>query len=272
MQGNLESQSFYERLTSVLTETDQFKPEYRHLDSENFLQLPPGEFIVICSRPFSNINTLNLEIKETRIETVVEKPVDLKCGFPGCRCVFRDTSAPRTLKCVLLLPDPEKLRKVRQTFNGPALISSLLPPVDHLMGRIGHPALLSGKPEAWKLVCGKVESVQLLTTQLTELRANPKRKEQAEYDEIVKQRESEIRESVLQTLVDFEKPRSYPGGTKELFKRCFSVYIVKRDDNTTLVEWKYDMTHKNNNWSEKSNTVTTPLLPYTVIDGIAKWA
>lgn len=273
MQETTENQKFYDKLTEVLTASDQFKPEYRHLDSVNFTQFPLGESIIVASRPFSNINVLNSAIQDSRYEVTLEKqqPKLLKCGYRGCNCLFYDPMIPRSDKCVMLLPDPQKMKEVRNTFNGPALISSLLPPIDHLMGRIGHPALQSGKLEAWKLVCGKVEACEPIPTPLPELRANPKRKEQAQYDDAVKDRQNTLRKYVTQTLEDFENAKSYPGGTKELYKRCFSVYIIERTENSTRIVWQYDVTHKNQKWSEKTASVTTPLPPYLIIGGVATW-
>jgi len=169
-----------------------------------------------------------------------------------------------------------KLQEVRNTFNGPALISNLLPPPSHLMGKLGHPSLQSGKKEAWKEVIGKIEAIDsdlpnLFYESITGLDKKSLRREQ---DRIAAMY-SRMKEFAIKTLTSFEEPKKYPGGTMELYKRCFTLYHVKfvrnqgADGLTMLtgykVKWIADYTHKENGWSKKSDKVTIKLDPYSVL-------
>lgn len=254
------NEQLYANLTTILTASDNLGPKYSQLDSTEFAHLPNTDLFVIASRPFSNINVLNKEVENATSEKEITFDVPM-CWF--CSCF--DCSQSQPITKFVHQQDPVKMKKIRQTFNGPALISCLLPPVDHLIGKFDHPTLKTGKPEAWKQVCGKVEA-WLMVALAPELRANPSSKERREHEARVNLQEKEARKFLLDTLAKFEQPKSYPGGKAELYQRCFSLYIVTADRTVT---WICDYTHKEQ-WSEKSAKVTVPLPPYKVA-GQAEW-
>ena len=251
-------------IESYVCKTDRFKPDYEHLDTLNLItqfdlaaaDLTKQSILVLASRPFSNVNNLNKAQSNVPIEKIIKRG-----WWMGGNSYVRNES---------------KLQEVRNTFNGPALISNLLPPPSHLMGKLGHPSLQSGKKETWKDVIGKIEAIDsnlpnLFYETITGLDKKSLRREQ---DRIAAMY-SRMKEFAIKTLTSFEEPKKYPGGTMELYKRCFTLYHVKFVRNQGAdgvarltgykVKWIADYTHKEGGWSKKSDKVTIKLDPYSVL-------
>jgi len=251
-------------IESYVCESDQFKTEYKHLDTIHLLSQfndiaarpDVRSVLILTSRPFTNINNLNKAHQAVPIEKVIKGKWYMPMGEKQ------------------VIYNEEKLNEVKNTFNGPALISNILPPPDHLMGKFGHPSLQSGKHESWKDVIGKIEAMDhnlpsIFFNPITGLDKKSQRLEQ----ERIKLLSKYMKKFTIDTLTSYEEPKKYPGGTMELYKRCFTLYFVKfvRDvyDSNKLkgykVKWIADYTHKEKGWSKKSDKVTVKLDPYIVL-------
>lgn len=264
MEPKIPEYEIREQITSYVCKSDRFKPDYEHLDTLNLITqfdraaADPTKkgVLVLVSRPFSNVNNLNKAQHNVPIEKVIKR-----AWWMGGDWYVRNES---------------KLQEVRNTFNGPALISNLLPPPSHLMGKLGHPSLQTGKKEVWKDVIGKIEAIDsdlpsLFYETITGLDKKSLRREQ---DRIATMY-GRMKEFAIKTLASFEEPRKYPGGMMELFNRCFTLYHVKfvrKQDSDVLdglegykVKWIADYTHKEKGWSKKSDKVTVKLNPYSVL-------
>lgn len=271
------SPEFRQMIEELVCASDRFKPKYQHLDTPNtierFNQVANSDMravLVLASRPFSNINYLRKAEEDIshleKVKTTVEY-----CGLCG---LFGTEN--RTIKCY----DQEKLSKIRNTFNGPALIPNLLPPPDYLMGKLGHPSLQGNKAECWKNVCGKLEAISdplpaFFFEKADQTKAQEKalsKKEFRREEERQSQVADYISNFVLVQLKTFEGAGQYPGGPEALTKRCFSVYTVKFNREKIEegiinygVRWVDDYTHKHGSWSKKSSRVTVPLPRYRVV-------
>lgn len=245
--------------------SDGFKPIYDHLDTMNILrkfddmknnpEIRGALFLV--SRPFSNLNNLNKAYEEIPV-IKSEKKYDWYRGH-----------------YYNIVKDTKKLDEVKNTFNGPALISNMLPPPDHLLGRFSHPSLQSesGRQEAriWKDVMGKIEAIECNIPNFffENFEGLDKKSLKRENDRISQIYEF-MKKFALNKLGEFDAPKGYPGGAVELHKRCFTLYYVKfiRDGSDKLigykVKWITDYTHKEKGWSKKSDKVIIKLDPYSV--------
>ncbi len=219
-------------IAGYLRVSERFRSMHQHLDTvsllTNFDKIAASEckaVLMLASRPFTNLNNLNTAYR----------------GIPI-----------------------DKIHKVKETFNGPAFLSNLLPPADALVGRFDHPDLQSGKESAWKDVAGKLECVQsdLPVCFFWEEEGYGKKASLRERKRVAEM-ESYIEKYVMGTLSSFEEPHCYPGGAQALHKRCFSLYCAEfvRDKHKKLrgykVRWIADYTHKSETtWSEKSKKVT----------------
>lgn len=261
--SGMEEYEIRRKIGLAVCESDRLGSNYAHLDNPTliakFNEIAHGEsrgVLVIASRPISNLNALAKAHDSIPIEKIV-----------------RTWDWWNYKMCDTAVKDQKALLEVKNTFNGPALLSNLLPPTDHLVGRFGHPSLQSGKSEAWKSVIGKLDGI---CSNLPECffwkeygcgtKANKREKERI--DEVQKF----IDNYIYSTVKSYENAKQYPGGIMELFQRCFSVYFVRfvRNNDNVLkgykVRWLSDHTHstKTGLWKKKSEKVTIPIAPYQV--------
>ena len=104
---------------------DHFKPEHQHLDTarllEQYRQFPENSGnLVLTSRPFCNLNNLFAARPEAT------KIVTYELEF--CDCLNPDACWWITRTRYVM--DQLQNAKVKNTFNGPALLSNLLPPIE----------------------------------------------------------------------------------------------------------------------------------------------
>jgi hypothetical protein len=249
-------------IEKYVCETEHHKPKYSHLDTKSLIELfnvvtsvdSCEGLLMIASRPFTNLNNLSAAYNSVPILKVIRS---------------WSWYTDRYIK----VRDSAKLQEVRNTFNGPALLSNLLPPADHLVGKFGHTALVSGNPTAWKEVIGKIEDVcPIIIPAFFQKEDGYGKKAERREKYRLREIDNFVCEYMRQTMETFEQKGGYPGGTQSLYKRCFSIYFVKivRNPDTQNVrgyevKWLDDFTHKDGNgWTKKSAKVTVPLPPYRV--------
>lgn len=256
-------------IAAYLSAGDHFKPEHSALDTANLLQRfdPSQAALLVASRPFSNLNNLFAEREKAQsIVTVIGELEYCSCGNPEA-CWWNVTKT-RVI-------DGEKMTEIKQTYNSPALLPHLLPPVSHLLGKLGHPALKSGKIEAWKQVAGKLEAISdpLPASFFPEPnpKANLSRKEQREAEAIEVANQAIVDQFVTSTLDRLTLNKGYPGGLAALNERCFSLYSYQPVGDDQRIVWLGDYTHKAKGWGKKKKSVTVPLPPYMIKNGIAYW-
>lgn len=245
-------------IASYVCQSNHLRPDYVHLDTatliERFNELcDSGErgMLIIASRPFSNLNCLYAAHSSVPITRVIR-------GWGW----YRDR----------YIRDQGKLQEIKTTFNGPALISNLLPPSDHLAGKFGHPSLVSGNPDAWKEVIGKIDHIQTDLPNSFFLKEDGYGKKSARRErKRISENEKYVKQYVSTVLESFDARGGYPGGSKNLYQRCYSVYFVRvvRTDEGEVrgyeVEWLADYTHKSDRgWTRKSEKVTVPLPKYRI--------
>ena len=255
---------------SYLQTADHFKPEHAELDTATLLQRfnPVVPVLLLASRPFSNLNHLFAAREETKSIVVEVSELEFcSCGNPE-GCWWNVTSK--------VVYDSLKLADVKKTYNGPALLPHLLPPVSHLLGKLGHPALHSGKIEAWKQVAGKFEAISEPLPAWFFPEPNPKanlsRKEQRLADEQAATNQALIDRFVQNTLDGLTATKAYPGGLAALNERCFSLYVYQpRGNHSQRVQWLADYTHKAKGWGKKKVSVTVPLPAYVIQGEVAHW-
>ena len=249
------------QIGKYVSESEHFKPEYAHFNTEKLLEkfnqickTDAKGVLIIASRPFANINNLNTAHSNVPVTKVLRG--NWWNGYNQ-----------------ILERDAQKQQDVKKLFNGPALISNLLPPSDHLAGKFGHPTLASGKSSAWKEVIGKIEDIRsnlpsAFFYKETGIGKKADRRESDRLAEVNNYTESYVDE----ILGSFVARNGYPGGHQVLNQRCFSVYFVtfKRSEKSGTVQgmgvqWLADYTHKGESgWKKKSDKVTVPLPRYLV--------
>lgn len=248
-------------ITRHVCETERFRPEYSHLNTQTLIekfnqicQTDSKGVMIITSRPFANINNLNAANANVPITKVMRG---------GWWNSYRDVHEK----------DERGQQEVRNTFNGPALISNLLPPSDHLAGKFGHPSLTSGKTSAWKEVIGKIEDIRSNLPHAFFYKEDGigKKAEKREHERL--HEVTNYTESYVDTVLgSFGERNGYPGGLQVLGQRCFSVYFVKmrRSEKTGkvhgyAVRWIADYTHKGDQgWTKKGDKVTVPIPEYLI--------
>lgn len=210
--------------------------------------------LMIASRPFSNVNHLRYVHNAVPVKVVESKVWEYDwwggCGYKKKKFYLRDQSA---------------VNEIKNTFNGPALLPNLLPPLSELEKRRGHPYLKGGKMESWKRVAGKLEAL----TAVSEYcfydyypdSFSKERRRQRQMSRFI----DEFIEEKMTALC-----KHYPGGSKNYSQRCYSTYFVKivRDSESQLrgykVQWLSDHTFKDGQWSPKSSKSTLPIDEYKI--------
>lgn len=251
-------------------ETERFRKEYAHFNTEYLLDkfnqicyAGSKGALIIASRPFANINNLHAAHANVPVTTIVDG------NWYNRRVRFEK--------------DAVKQKEVVNTFNGPALIPNLLPPTDHLVGKFGHPSLVSGKPSAWKDVVGKIEDIcsdDVFPDAFFCKEDGYGKKAEKREKERAREVENFIETYANSTLSSFGGHKGYPGGLQDLSQRCFSIYyvkIVRPADGGVIrgfeVEWISDYTLKGGKeWMKKSEKVTVALPKYLVYihdDGVS---
>lgn len=213
---------------------------------------------VLASRHFSNLN----HIARAHQAAIIEKKIT------------RDYEGNTD---VTIIKDQNKVYKLKNTFNGPALIPNLLPPGSYINSRKDHPSLQSGDiHKSWKNVAGKLEAISdelppdFQVSQCDLIKARDQRLN-------ITKKDTFIDAFIQSTLSAFSGPKCYPGGTKELYQRTFSLYRVdvirSSTDNKVRgykVIWLNDYTNKSkssagtNIWSPKSSKSTVGIADYNV--------
>ena len=257
--------AYRRKIESFVCSSEGFRGDYEKNDTlklraefDSKVASGAKSVFVLASRHFSNLN----HIARAHQAAIVKKEIN------------RDYEGHTS---VTIIKDQNKVYKLRNTFNGPALIPNLLPPSSYIVRRKDHPSLQSRDiNKSWKDVAGKLEAIS------EEL---PSYFQVSEYD-LIKARDQRIntttkekfiKEFIESTLSAFSDPKCYPGGTKELYERTFSLYRVdvirSSIDNKVRgykVIWLDDYTNKSksnagtNIWSPKSIKSTIGIADYNV--------